>query len=1602
MADVTGRTNVALDGLDTAARVTSGAMDDLIGTSSAAAAAQADVAKSAIDLDFALRGTVGAADAASGALTMVEVSSGGAAGELDKLTVAATAASDAQGKVAADGLALDASVNTLRATVDVLNGSLIAQAGAADLAAASLGRVALAADAAAAAQGRASAATAATVGVNAAASASIQKVTNSYHGFWGILGLFRKEVPLFGGIFGDMMPGILSMVKGWHIALDAAIEFGAVWIPLIIGVGVYSLIAAKAVDQLATQLHNMNTVVDSTAGEAAKLGPLTGGFQKLQAVVSPTVFDLFGDAMNVVNTRAGTLVPVLRNMSEVFDQLGARITMALESAGASTFMAGAVNDLRQVGNAFGDLFGIIGNLMKAVPGYAEILLAFGSGVLNVVEHLTSMLEPVIAVGLAMHGFILWVGLAVTLVMALGGPLVAAATAVKLFGLSVIALGGEMLGAAASGDLFAAAMMLIEATGGPIVWIAAAVAGLVALVVWLASAKSATQQWGDSMQKALQQQQTLGTQLLTSDLTQVTEQYTAAQQKLSQTTEFQNVVNAHTGEITKGVTAAYSAQETVVSQLFGVQQQLSGEQTLYNSRVSALAKTYGGTTAAIALLNDSGVTMSQMLNGNSDAWKSIQTQVAGAYAGFKTMGTQSGVLGQDLLAMGRQTTTAGNASASAVQAVNTAWSDFVTNMTGSETGFDTLEQSMNTLQTDSKKVGASFDGLNANSLTMNNDFETAITNVNGLIGTFRTAGLATNVQTQAIKDSIAPLEKFTDGNQAAVAQLVGLAQEAGYTGPASLQTLNKWLGNTTNGTTYLKNAVNQATIQEALLSTAMRNQGTYISNELIGDINQAILKYDGVQKAATAYGNAIAHGDAQTAAGHAARQTLIDDLIKSGNAAHESQGQIAAMIAKVLGIPPKAALQIVMTGEGQYTIGPYPTPGGKAPPLKLGELPTGATGMRIPGYGGGDIVHAMLEPGETVVPKHLTPAVAPLMRKHRVPGFAGGGLVEAGNTDVLSGQYAVNMYDNFKGQFTEAMVAAMQGAVAAAATAAAAAGPGGGSASSNAALARQLMPSWGSGAMWTAWNNVAMAESGWNQFARNPSSGAYGIPQALPPSKMGAAANPPESNPTAQIRWMISYIQCMPLDTEILTRRGWVRYDEIREGDETIGYNPRTGRSEWTPIVGVSACEGAPLVRLRNKTWDVTCTPNHRWSTRHVKQDDPRRSVAGQKVRTTASRSWHADELTRTSDLTSRHSIRLAAASDTGDGPVISIDEAELLGWVMGDGSVSWLKSRTPESTHWRTTAGCTSVQIKLVQGTAKPEHVARIDELTRPLLASRQEYAARKPGGADTTMVRWLLPRPYSRELLKRSGYDHTDPVAFVLSLNAEQRKAFLRGVFGAEGYQVPDGTVNGRPARGHQIYSQADGPQQDAIVLALYLDGYRPSMHRWSDASRRGLGSRDGANIGQTKPFVSAARTRREDAGHGSVWCPTTGLGTWTARQGAQVFLTGNSVYGTPVGAWAHENSNHWYGKGGLVSFDSGGWLMPGLTMAVNNTGKPEQVTAGSKEDRGRLENVEKLLGQLINATQANAPQANADALQKALDGVAKRSAYKGQYTTRRNALRS
>ncbi|MFE5243724.1 MULTISPECIES: transglycosylase SLT domain-containing protein [unclassified Streptomyces] len=70
-----------------------------------------------------------------------------------------------------------------------------------------------------------------------------------------------------------------------------------------------------------------------------------------------------------------------------------------------------------------------------------------------------------------------------------------------------------------------------------------------------------------------------------------------------------------------------------------------------------------------------------------------------------------------------------------------------------------------------------------------------------------------------------------------------------------------------------------------------------------------------------------------------------------------------------------------------------------------------------------------------------------------------------------------------------------------------------------AMARAMMPA----DQFQCFSNIVERESGWNYKATNPSSGAYGIMQALPGSKMASAGADWQTNPATQIKWGLSYM-----------------------------------------------------------------------------------------------------------------------------------------------------------------------------------------------------------------------------------------------------------------------------------------------------------------------------------------------------------------------------------------------------------------------------------------------------------------------------------------------
>ncbi|MCX2922985.1 MULTISPECIES: transglycosylase SLT domain-containing protein [unclassified Streptomyces] len=64
---------------------------------------------------------------------------------------------------------------------------------------------------------------------------------------------------------------------------------------------------------------------------------------------------------------------------------------------------------------------------------------------------------------------------------------------------------------------------------------------------------------------------------------------------------------------------------------------------------------------------------------------------------------------------------------------------------------------------------------------------------------------------------------------------------------------------------------------------------------------------------------------------------------------------------------------------------------------------------------------------------------------------------------------------------------------------------------------------GDSAQYQCFSNIVQHESGWNPTATNASSGAYGLVQALPASKMASAGSDWKTNPATQISWGLSYM-----------------------------------------------------------------------------------------------------------------------------------------------------------------------------------------------------------------------------------------------------------------------------------------------------------------------------------------------------------------------------------------------------------------------------------------------------------------------------------------------
>lgn len=136
-------------------------------------------------------------------------------------------------------------------------------------------------------------------------------------------------------------------------------------------------------------------------------------------------------------------------------------------------------------------------------------------------------------------------------------------------------------------------------------------------------------------------------------------------------------------------------------------------------------------------------------------------------------------------------------------------------------------------------------------------------------------------------------------------------------------------------------------------------------------------------------------DANTAAAQAkingvhGKPVTINIMTKGAQAAQAAMDRIHGKTVTVT-VVVRTIQEVIQSGAMAAAAAGIPSfslPGGSQNMRLHGQV-----GMKVPGYGGGDIVPAMLEPGELVVPKHMVAAGMVGHLAGKIPGFQTGGFV----------------------------------------------------------------------------------------------------------------------------------------------------------------------------------------------------------------------------------------------------------------------------------------------------------------------------------------------------------------------------------------------------------------------------------------------------------------------------------------------------------------------------------------------------------------------------------------------------------------------------------
>jgi hypothetical protein len=345
--------------------------------------------------------------------------------------------------------------------------------------------------------------------------------------------------------------------------------------------------------------------------------------------------------------------------------------------------------------------------------------------------------------------------------------------------------------------------------------------------------------------------------------------------------------------------------------------------------------------------------------------------------------------------------------------------------------------------------------------------------------------------------------------------------------------------------------------------------------------------------------------------------------------------------------------------------------------------------------------------------------------------------------------------------------------------------------------------------------------------------------------------------------------CVDTETEALTQRGWLNYQQLTIDDIILSYDIEEKRLKWSKIKSIFKDHyTGNMFHMTVTGMDSLVTPGHKFVTQ--------------------------DGLKKVEYLLEKDKIILMGDA-VEDGDKKYQDEfVELVGWVVAEGNF-YTRKESPSYS-----------RVTLYQN--EVDKANRIRNCLNELGIKFSEYTRVRDTGNYPQVV-FLLPKQTSQTISSITN-KKTLKMDFILSLTQSQRDLLIKTMVSGDGWTRTQHGVN------NFSYCQKDKDHMDMFLALCTISGYRVSCkkrnvvttvnHVESHIYEANIFSRQKHSNVENINFHGAKRNGKENrtVGKGKfyhpneptipyndiVWCPQTEYGTFVARRNGYIYVTSNT----------------------------------------------------------------------------------------------------------------